>query len=340
MRLKKLLITGIVLTVALRLVCLAEWDGELSAWFQAQTEVGRARTAAVFTTDAPQATEPLPTPEPSPAEEPQTESTDSPVLESGPSMTPEGVAIAATTIPGGLTMNNATSFSVDAAALLAEPLSLRLPTEGPQILIIHTHGSESYTPDVGDNYEASDPFRTQDKSHSVVAVGDALAAAWGAQGLRVLHDTEIYDYPSYNGSYTRSGAAVEAHLAENPGIAIVIDLHRDALGEDPIYKVVAEGEIPTSQLMLLVGTGENGLYHPNWKENLKLAVHLQAAVTQSFPTLARPLAVKQERYNQQLTTGSLILEVGTTGNTLSEAVAAAQAFGEATGPYLLSLLVS
>lgn len=341
MRLKKLLIVGIILTVVLRVVCMAEWDGDLAGWFREQTEEGRARTAAALTGEAPRETE-VPVAEPSPSQGPvetaPAETPAAPVSQSGPDRTPDGIAIAATTIPGGLTMNNATSYSLDAAALLAEPLSLRLPAEGPQILIVHTHGSESYTPDIGDSYETSDPFRTQDKSHSVIAVGDALAAAWEAQGLRVLHDREIYDYPSYNGSYTRSGAAVEAHLAENPGIAIVIDLHRDALGEDPIYKVVAESETPTSQLMLLAGTGENGLYHPNWQENLKLAVHLQAAVAQNFPTLARPLAVKQERYNQQLTTGSLILEVGTTGNTLSEAIAAAQAFGEATGPYLLSLL--
>lgn len=91
--------------------------------------------------------------------------------------------------------------------------------------------------------------------------------------------------PAITAPIPAAAPPVEAHLAENPGIAIVIDLHRDALGEDPIYKVVAESETPTSQLMLLAGTGENGLYHPNWQENLKLAVHLQAAVAQNFPTL-------------------------------------------------------
>lgn len=337
MRLKKLLIVGVVLTVALRMVCLAKWDGNLVDWFRVRAEEGRARAAALTAEMSRETEIPLVTeaPNQSPVE---TEAGAQSTSENGPDRTPEGITIATTTIPGGVTVNNATSYSLDVAALLAEPLSLRLPTEGPQILIIHTHGSEAYTPDIGDDYEISDPFRTQDKSHSVIAVGDALAAAWEEQGIRVLHDREIYDYPSYNGSYTRSGAAVEAHLAKNPDIAVVIDLHRDALGENPIYKVVAESERPTAQLMLLVGTGENGLYHPNWQENLKLAVHLQAAVVQDFSSLARPLAVKQERYNQQLTTGSLILEVGTTGNTISEAIAAVQAFGVATAPYFLSLL--
>ena len=65
-------------------------------------------------------------------------------------------------------------------------------------------------------------------------MGDELAAALEEQGLTVLHDREIYDYPSYTGSYNRSGAAVEAYLAEYPDIAVVIDLHRDALGGDEV----------------------------------------------------------------------------------------------------------
>ncbi len=221
-----------------------------------------------------------------------------------------------------------------------EGLSLTLPSEGPQILIIHTHGSEAYTPDPDNIYEESDSVRTVDTDYNVVRVGDELAAALEEQGLSVIHDRELYDYPSYNGSYSRSGAAIESYLAQYPDIAIVIDLHRDALGNgDVVYKIVAhEGGTASSQLMLLVGTGENGLYHPYWTENLKLALALQNAVVNTYPTLARPVAVKQERYNQQLTTGSLILEVGSSGNTLPEALTAVRLFAEAIGPTLLNMV--
>ena len=129
-------------------------------------------------------------------------------------------------------------------------------------------------------------------------------------------------------------------MADYTDLAVVIDLHRDALGDgDVVYKTVAhEGSSPAAQILLLVGTGENGLYHPYWRENLKLALHLQQSIVARYPTLARPVALKQERYNQQLTTGSLLLEVGSSGNTLPEALEAVRLFAECTGPVLLSLV--
>ena len=347
-RKKRLLLLCVLAVLLLYLGAGTGWGGALSQWLDRRAAAGQARAAAIALgeTAAPESApaEPEETPdtvaETAPAAEtvpPAAEGTD-PAAGEAPTMTPDGVAIQATTIAGGLKLNNATSYDLDVEALLAEELPLKLPAEGPQILIIHTHGSEAYAQEAADPYVESDPYRTQDPEHSVIRVGQALADVWTAAGLSVIHDTAVYDYPSYSGSYTRSGAAVEAYLAEYPNIAVVIDLHRDALGTDPIYKVVADSDTPMSQLMLLAATGENGLYHPNWRENLKLAVHFQAALVEQCPTLARPIAVKQERYNQHLTTGSLILEVGTTGNTLGEAVAAAETFGEATAPFLLSLV--
>jgi len=244
-----------------------------------------------------------------------------------------------TTIKGGLTINNSTGYEPNIGNLLSEGLSLKLPAEGPQILIIHTHGSEAYAQDAFNKYVPSDISRTQDKEHSVIRVGDELTERLESFGLSVLHDREIYDYPSYTGSYSRSQTAVENYLEQYPNIAMVIDLHRDALGTgDVIYKTVAEVEGETSsQLMLLVGTGENGLHHPHWQENLKLALTLQQAVDSRYPTLARPVALKQERYNQHLTKGSLILEVGSSGNTLREAICAVRLFADAIGDTLLSM---
>lgn len=94
----------------------------------------------------------------------------------------------------------------------------------------------------------------------------------------------------------------------------------------------------SSQLMMLVGTGEGGLSHPNWEQNLRLALYLQQAVNAKYPTLARPVTVTQERYNQHLTTGSMILEVGSSGNTLPEALTAVRLYADAVGPALLKLV--
>ena len=244
-----------------------------------------------------------------------------------------------TTIRGGLSIKNETGYEVSVSELLGRLPPVRLPAEGVQILIIHTHAREAYTPAGIDLYEANDRRRTADTSCSVVRVGDELAAIFEAAGLRVLHDREIYDYPSYTGSYTRTGEAIEAYLAEYPDIAVVLDIHRDALGsEGVVYKTMAEEEgVVASQIMLLVGTDESGLSHPNWRSNLALALYLQEQVSLRHPTLLRPVSLVPQRYNQHLTGGSLILEVGSSGNTLQEALAAIRLFGEAAAPALSAL---
>ena len=249
-------------------------------------------------------------------------------------------AVETAVITSSVEIRNDTSLDIDPQAILEQGTDIHLQPGQPQILIIHTHGSEAYTQTPGDLYEASDPYRTQDCSHNVVKLGDVLEQVLESYGLEVIHDRGIYDYPSYTGSYSRSGAAVEEHLAQYPSIEIVIDLHRDAIGsEDVVYKTQADiGGQACAQVMLLVGTGENGLAHPNWRENLALALSMQRAMDGAYPSLARPLAIKSERYNQHLTNGSLILEVGSTGNTLDEAVRAVELFGQAVGPVLAELI--
>ncbi len=244
-----------------------------------------------------------------------------------------------TTIPGGMRIKNETHYQVDVSQLLREGPPLRLPADAPQILILHTHGSEAYTPAGLDRYESDDNNRTDDTRYNIVRVGDELARLLSEAGLQVLHDREIYDFPSYTGSYTRSGEAVETYLREYPSIAVVLDVHRDALGSDGVvYKTMAEEEgTVASQLMLLAGSDESGLEHPRWRENLALALYLQEAVGRKHPTLMRPVALVPQRYNQHLTTGSLILEVGSSGNTLQEALAAVRLFADAAAPALLAL---
>lgn len=281
-----------------------------------------AAVAALSATPAPT---PEPTATPTPAE---------------PGMSADGLPIVATTITGGLTLKNETDYDIDINALLQEGPATQLAADQPQILIIHTHSSEAYTPAGADLYAASDTCRTEDTNYNIVRVGDVLTASLEQAGLNVLHDRTIYDYPSYTGSYARSGDAVLSYLEQYPSIRIVIDLHRDALcSDDVVYKTVAEiPDTACSQVMILCGTDSTGLYHPYWKDNLRLAVYLQNAVNEAHPTLMRPITLVNERYNQHLTTGSLIVEVGSSGNTLQEAINAVQLFGDAAGPALAKLV--
>lgn len=236
-------------------------------------------------------------------------------------------------------IRNETSFSPDLAALEAEPLTQRLARDGAQILILHTHGTEAYSAVPGEEYTPTEPYRTTEADRSVIRVGETLAEALRRQGLTVIHDTGLYDYPLYTGAYERSGNAVRGWLERFPSIGVVIDVHRDAAGADQSpAKPLSAANDGAAQVMLLVGTGGNGLEHPHWRENLKLALALQRAMDERSPTLARPLRLVRERYNQQLTTGALLLEVGANGNTLSEAERACELFARAAGPVLLSLV--
>ena len=277
--------------------------------------------------------EPTPTPTPTPTPAPTPTPTPEPTPAPTPAPTPEIVPF---TDDNGMELRNGTDREVDIAMLMGEPLTQRLSAAGPQILIIHTHGTEAYLPAAGEEYTPSDPYRTTDPERSVIRVGDALCSALEEYGLRVLHDRTLYDYPSYAGSYERAAASIEAYLAEYPDIALVLDVHRDAIGDaSTVYKTCAAAN-GTAQVMLVCGTDEY-LEHPLWRENLKLALAMQAAATSANGALMRPIHLAPERYNQQYTTGSLIIEVGTNGNTLSEALAAAELFGRAAGEMLASL---
>lgn len=286
-------------------------------------------------------TEPTPTPQPSaeprPTDTPAPTMTPAPTGTPRPTAEPSSVTVIPTTITSDSMLDNDTYYNIDPESLLNADSSFTLPAEGYQILIIHTHGTEAYTPEGTDVYEPSDDYRTTDTNYSVIRVGRALAEALRAYGLNVLHDEGLYDYPSYTSSYVRSGQAIEEYLDAYSGISLVIDLHRDALGDgDTIYKTVTHAEgAQAAQLMFVMGSDIN-LEHPYWQDNLTLALTLQNAVSSRYPELMRPTTLCAYRYNQQLTSGSLLMEVGTAGNSLQEAITAVQLFADAVAPYLLS----
>lgn len=239
----------------------------------------------------------------------------------------------------GVYLFNYTNRAMDMQALASAQIGVELPEEGPQILIMHTHGTEAYTMDGEDIYQESDASRTTDEAYNMLRVGDEMQQVFEEMGLSVIHDRTLYDYPQYNGSYDRSYAGVESWLEQYPSIQVVLDVHRDALiGEDgTVYKAVTEvdGE-KTAQVLMIIGTDELA-EHPNWTENLALAIQIQKKLDSQWPTLARPITLRSSRFNQQLTHGSVLVEVGSHGNTLQEALRGARLFAQAAGETLLEL---
>lgn len=260
-----------------------------------------------------------------------------------PAVSLDSAAIAAVD-PADIAITNHTdALTVDAAAMLAaDPaVSLSPASEGPQILILHTHATEAYRMDGEDIYEESDNSRTTDENYNMIRIGEEIKAVFEAHGLSVVHDKTTYDYPGYNGSYTRALEGIEAYLAEYPTISVVMDVHRDAMiGDDgTVYAktTTIDGE-SVAQVMLVMGTDECGFEHSGWRDNMTLAVHLQAAMLAIDPTLPRAIDLRQQRFNQHATSGSILVEVGTSGNTLQEAIRGGRLFAEAASAVLLGEL--
>ena len=187
------------------------------------------------------------------------------------------------------------------------------------IIIYHTHTCESYTPTENNNYIASGNFRTTDLNYSVARVGSELTNNLILYGYNVIHDTTYHDYPAYTGSYTRGLSTITSIINNSSNSEFIIDLHRDALGSNSSYgPTVQIGDEIVAQIMFVIGTDGGGLEHPNWNNNLKLAIKIQEKANEMYPGLFKPIILRNSRYNQHVTSGACIIEVGATGNTLEE----------------------
>ena len=189
------------------------------------------------------------------------------------------------------------------------------------LIIYHTHTCESYTPSEQNSYISSGNFRTTDLNFTVAKVGEVLSNNLKEKGINVIHNNTLHDYPAYTGSYTRSLSTINNLLSQNPSCEMIIDLHRDALGSSSSYgPCVMIGEEKVAQLMFVIGTDGGGLTHPDWLNNLKVAIAIQEKAEELYPGLFKPMIVRNSRYNQHVSNAAFIIEVGATGNTLEECV--------------------
>ena len=222
------------------------------------------------------------------------------------------------------------SLRPDLEELIAKPLSWDLTGPEPKVLILHPHATESFTKR-GEDYRESSDYRTLDEDYNMVSVGARVAQLLQEAGIQVIHDRTLHDYPSYNGSYNHARKSIQTILAENPQICLVLDLHRDASGDPkkqlrPVAEVAGE---ETAQIMLVMGTNASGLSHPDWEENLSLGLKLQTQLERLAPGIVRPMSLRAQRFNQDLTRGSLLVEMGAAGNSHPEALRAADQLAQA-----------
>lgn len=233
---------------------------------------------------------------------------------------------------GKIYMKNSTGQAIDIEQELTQRPKLSLSLDGtPEVLILHTHATESYMLQARDYFTEADAVRSQDSSVNMVRVGQAMAQRLEENGIGVIHDTTLHDAVSYTGSYDRSLETAEALLQKYPSIQVILDLHRDSIsrGEDKLKTVCEVGGRNAAQLMVVLGCEDGSApAHPNWRENLRFALRYQQALEMMYPGLARPLSVVAHRYNQHLAPGAMLIELGTEANTLEEAIYTAQLAGD------------
>lgn len=229
--------------------------------------------------------------------------------------------------------------SEDVIEALEAELDWDLTDPGVTVLIVHTHISESYTLDDSQVPEESDSFawdeyRTDDERYNMIAIGQRVAEILRQNGIQVIHDTTSFEYPNSDYAYGNAREHLWDVLDENPGICLILDLHRDAVPDpsDPEKQwaptVKVDGKEAAMISMLI---GYNDSYDRIWDANLSFAVKLGAQLNHNVPDTFRQLLINnsETRYNQDMGPVTMLIEVGTAGNTMEEALNGAELLAEA-----------
>jgi stage II sporulation protein P len=203
--------------------------------------------------------------------------------------------------------------------------------QNPCVLILHSHGSEAYSdqPD----------YRSGDTDKNIVRVGQEIAQRLNALGISTIHDTTMHDVTKgYNDSYGQAGAAIARYLEEYPTIQVVVDVHRDAVADlQGRQKAVVTEDGSGARMLFVMGTDKGDLPHENWQDNLAFAMQLHGIMEAQNPGLMRPISLRAARYNEHFTPCSILLEVGSAGNTMEQALYSAEIFANGLGDLIHSL---
>ena len=304
---------SVTLALCLRLWCNGAPQQLLSWLRQPQTVAALVylETGKVF---LPPATAP-------PTESPATEPTEAPTEPPAalPVFSPEDAAL--------VYVRDTSGNTADLEALLAADLNWDLTESGPRVLIYHTHATESYTQTADHTYAESADFRTLDTEYNLVSIGSRLEALLTEAGIGVIHDETLHDYPSYDGGYDNSRQTLQTILDANSTLQLCLDLHRDAAVDaygNQFTTSALVGDRESARILFVVGTD-----HPNWHQNMALAVKLTALLERMYPGVTRGIITRTFDFNQDLSAGGLLVEVGAAGDTQEKALVAVEALSQA-----------
>lgn len=242
----------------------------------------------------------------------------------------------------GVYVKNSTDLKINLKEFVNGEVSFKIKkNDDPQVLILHTHATESFMEIDADYYTEDFKSRTTDNEKNMVAIGKIVAEKLQNAGINTIHSATQHDYPSYTQSYSRAADTICDYLKKYPSIKVVIDLHRDAVSAEDSSKVKLVTNIndkKAAQIMLVMGSQSGSVTNfPKWKENFKLATKLQQTIEKDYPTLARPIMLASKNYNESLSTGSMLIEIGTEANSLDEAKYSAELVGNSLVKLLSTL---
>lgn len=229
--------------------------------------------------------------------------------------------------------------SEDVIKALEAKLDWDLRDPSVKVLIIHSHISESYTLDetqvpTESSSFRSDPYRTDDERYNMVAIGERVAEILRENGIQVIHETTTFEIPNSDYAYVNARERLTEILDEHPEICLILDLHRDAVPDpnDPEKQwaptVTVDGE-ESARISMLIGY--YGSADRKWDQNLSFAVKLGAQMNHNVPRTFRQLLINDHkaRYNQDLGPVSMLIEVGTAGNSFDQALNGAELLANA-----------
>lgn len=224
----------------------------------------------------------------------------------------------------GITIYDYSSKNIDYQELFER--NINLTKKSDPILLYCSHTSETYDNSENFKFDYTGNFRTKDAKYNMLSVASILSNTLKDRGLKVVFDTTPHDYTSYDNAYKNSMKTINNNLEKYSKFGIIIDVHRDAAADLSFGPTVEVNGKTTAKLMLVVGVGYDGFPNEYWKENLSLAIQIAKQGEEMYPGLFRQVLVRDARYNQHLSVGSLLVEVGATGNTLEEAYYGARCF--------------
>lgn len=233
----------------------------------------------------------------------------------------------------GFIYNN-TSLSPNVQELLSKELKKIEASSEPLVLVIHTHGTEAFMPEGATYYsDEGEIARSSNTEENMIAVGSEFVRVLESNGISTLHCVIMHDAESYRESYSRAAETIAWYLKKYPSIKYVFDLHRDSLMKSSGELISAETTVngkSCAQVMPVVGSGFDG-----YEDNLSFALKLREKLNSKYSSLSRPVCLRESQYNQSMAPVSILLEIGTSGNTLSEAKLAAALTAEAVAELIM-----